>query len=118
MKLEVSRQFSKNILIWNVAKNSFYGSQVVARGRAEGQTGGQTDIMKSTVTFRNFAKAPKWDKYWKHEREEIKKKTELKYEIKAGREVKWSDTYIAKETVRLSVFWTALQVEIQIYPAI
>jgi len=40
-------------------ENSFYGSQVVSRGRVEGQTGGQTDIIKLIVAIRNFAKAPK-----------------------------------------------------------
>jgi len=46
----------------------------------------------------------------------FKKGTELKYEITAGREVKWSETYIIKETGHMSLSWTALQVEIQIYP--
>ena len=55
MKLEFSRQIFEKHPNIKFHENLFNGSRVVPWGRADGQT----DRTKLTVTFRNFASAPK-----------------------------------------------------------
>jgi len=59
MKFEFSRKIFEKFLHIKFHENPSSGSRVVPCGRTDGRTGGQTDMTKLIVAFRNFAKALK-----------------------------------------------------------
>jgi len=60
MRLECSRQFSKNPQTSNVMTMSLVGADLFqAEGRTKGPSAGQTDMTRLIVAIRNFANAPK-----------------------------------------------------------
>jgi hypothetical protein len=59
MKLEFSRLIFEKFPNIKFLENTTIGSRVVPCGQTDRQTGGQTDMTKLTVTFRNFMNAPK-----------------------------------------------------------
>jgi len=59
MKRELYRQIFEKYLLIKFNENLTSGRRVVPCGQIDERTDGQTGMTKLTVTFRNFANAPK-----------------------------------------------------------